>query len=247
MHAALTESDLVHGLHQLGVLQGMALEVHCSFSKFGYVEGGTDTLIHALMQAVGSDGAIVMPSFRLSPNLSLTDDDRQLGLTTKIRLLAEDEEHTAMGVVSDAFRNRPGVKTGEGIFRVSAWGKDADKHSAGFHHLIDNDGRALLLGVDIYRLSAMHYVEDAMPDEIRNKFKPSPEARAKYPEDQWLVESWVPDAKPWYKIQDEAYSKGLIKDAYIGKAKCMLLKVQPVINLYRQALSERPLELYGLT
>jgi hypothetical protein len=44
-----------------------------------------------------------------------------------------------------------------------------------------------------------------------------------------LIESWTPAVLPGYKIQDEAYSKGLIVDVYIGYAKCMLFKVHPVI------------------
>lgn len=239
-------SDIEYGLHQLSVQAGMSLVVHCSLSKFGYLEGGADTLIHALMQKVGVNGAIVMPSFRLSPNLLLTDEDRDLGLTMKIRILSENEEHSAMGIVADTFRKRTDVVTGSGIFQVSAWGKDADKHATGFQHLIDNDGYALLLGVDIYRLSAMHYVEDVMPVEIRNRFQPSDEARTKYPEGEWMIEAWTPDLKPWYTIQDEAYSKGFITDVCIGNAKCMFFKVRPVIDLYRQALLERPFELYGL-
>ncbi len=246
METVLTGSDLAHGLRQLGVQSGMALEVHCSLSRFGHLQGGANTVINTLMGIVGTEGALVMPSFRLSPNLSLTEEDQQLGLTMKIRILSEDEERSAMGAVSDTFRKRTDVVTGNGIFRVSAWGKEADKHSAGFRHLIDNDGYALLLGVDIYRLSTMHYVEDVMPDEIRSKFKASPEARAKYPEDQWFIEAWKPDGKPWYKIQEEAYSRGFIADTCIGNAKCMLFKVYPVIDLYRQALLEHPLELYGL-
>lgn len=246
MSTGITGADLAHGLRQLGVRAGMALEVHCSLSSFGHVEGGADTVIDVLMQQVGAEGAIVMPSFRLSPNLPLTDEDRRLGITMKIRILPEDARHSAMGIVSDTFRQRPDVVTGDGIFRVSAWGKDAAAHSAGLQHLIDHEGYALLMGVDIYSLSAMHYVEDALPDAIRDRFAPSPEASAKYPAEQWLIEGWAPDVKPWYAIQDEAYAKGFITDAFIGKARCMFFKVRPVIELYRQALLERPFELYGL-
>lgn len=94
-----------------------------------------------------------------------------------------------MGIVSDTFRKMPDVITGQGIFRVSAWGKDADKHSLGFQHLIDTNGWALLLGVNIYRLSSMHYAEDSLPTEIKNKFKPSKEALERYSEDQWFIEA----------------------------------------------------------
>ncbi len=187
-----------------------------------------------------------MPSFRLSKNLPLTPEDKALGITLKIRILDEDEKISGMGIVSDTFRKMPGVITGKGIFRVSAWGKNAKKHSEGFQYLIDTDGYALLLGVDIYRLSAMHYGEDALPDEIRSRFKPSPEARKLYPEEKWLIEAWEPDAKPWYSIQNAAYRSGLVNYGFIGNAKCMLLKVKPVIGLYREALMSDPLRLYGL-
>jgi aminoglycoside N3'-acetyltransferase len=234
------------GLVKLGVRPGMALEVHSSLRSLGRVDGGADAVIGALMDAVGADGALVMPSFRLSPNLPLTEDDIRMGLTMKIRILPEDADRTAMGVVADTFRKRPDVVTGEGIFRVSAWGRDADIHARGLHRIIEDGGFALLLGVDIYRLSAMHYVEDALPEEIRARFLPCPEAIAKYPADEWLVEAWAPEAKPWYRIQDEAREKGLIAEGTIGEAKCMLLPVGPVVDLYRQALVTDPFGLYGL-
>lgn len=246
MSSVVTKSDIENGLYKLGVTAGMAIEVHSSLHSFGYVDGGAKTLIEALMQVVGNNGAIVMPSFRLSPNLPLNDIDKELGLTCKIKILQGDEERSGMGIVSDTFRNMPGVLTGQGIFRVSAWGKDADIHSLGFQHLIDMDGWALLLGVDIYRLSAMHYVEKNLPAEITNIFKPSDEARIRYPENQWFIEAGEPPVKPWYIIQNRAYEKGFIKDGMIGNCKCMLFKVQKVIGLYRQALQSNPLKLYGL-
>lgn len=247
MNTAITSDDLKRGFQVLGIQNGMTLEVHCSLSSFGWLVGGANALIQELMQAVGDCGSIVMPSFRLSPKLPLTDEDRYMGLTTKIRILETEEEHSAMGIVSVTFRKRDDVITGDGIFRVSAWGRNSQIHSRGLQHLIDNGGYALLLGVDIYSLSAMHYVEDGMPSEIRERFLPSKEARRKYHESQWLIESWVPDSKPWYRIQEEAYAKGLIADAYIGNAKCMFFQVFPVIDIYRKALLERPFELYGLT
>ena len=238
--------EILAGLRALGVQSGMTLEVHASLSSLGPVEGGADAVIGALMESVGTQGALVMPAFRLSPNQPLTDDDLRMGLTMKIKILPEDAERTAMGLVADTFRGRPDVITGEGIFRVSAWGKDAAQNAAGFQHLIDSGGYALLLGVDIYRLSAMHYVEDALPEEIRARFRPGPQALEQYPEGAWLVEAWTPEARPWYRIQDEAREKGLIVDGRVGAAKCMLLPVKPVIELYRQALLCDPLGLYGL-
>ncbi len=246
MKSSVTKSDIERGLRKLGIKADMAVEVHSSLHSFGQVEGGAKNLIEALMQVVGNDGAIVMPSFKFSTPMPLNDIDKELGLTLKIKILHDDESRSGMGIVADTFRAMPDVYTGDGIFRVSAWGKDANIHSQSFQHLIDIDGWALLLGVDIYTLSTMHYVEDDLPDEIRSMFQPSEESRELYPEGQWFIEAWTPPAKSWYTIQNRAYDKGMIKDGMIGDCKCMLFKVQDVLGLYRQALKSDPFGLYGL-
>jgi len=243
----MTKKEIEEGLRQLGVKSGMILETHCSLSSFGHVDGGAITIIDALKNIIGTEGAIVMPSFKDSLTLPLTETDKRLGLTLKIKLLRGDEERSGMGIVSDTFRKMPDVKTGEGQFRVSAWGKDAEKHAAGwFNHLIASGGYALLLGVDIYKMSSMHYVEDILPNEIKKLFRPSEEALKIYPESEWFIEAWTPPAKPWYTIQDRAYEKGYITDIMIGTSKCMLAEVNSVIGLYKQALQTEPYKLFGL-
>jgi aminoglycoside N3'-acetyltransferase len=248
MSVSITQTEIENGLISLGVKAGMMLEVHCSLGSFGQVDGGALTIINTLKNIVGIGGAILMPSFKLSLNLPLNEIDKDLGLSLKIKILHDDSEKSAMGIVADTFRQMPDVVTGDGIFCVSAWGLDAEKHaSMGFQHLIDSEGYALLMGVDIYSMSTMHYVEDDMPNEIKDKFKPSKEARSIYPKSDWFIESWKPTARPWYIIQDRAYKKGYVKDTFIGNSKCMLIQVKNTIELYRQALQNEPFELYGLT
>ena len=247
MNAPVTDKELENGFASLGIKTGMMLEVHCSLGSFGHVEGGALTVITALKNAVGKSGAIVMPSFKDSPELPLDEIDKQLGLTLKIKRLKGNEPRSGMGIVSDTFRQMPDVVTGEGQFRVSAWGKDAREHvKSWFTRIIDSGGHALLLGVDIYRMSSMHYAEDELPDDIKERFKPSKQAIEKYPESEWHIEAWDPEAKPWYTIQNLAYEKGFIKDTYIGNAKCMLVEVQNTIGLYKQQLLENPYKLYGI-
>lgn len=133
------------------------------------MKDGAKALIETLMAIVDNEGAIVMPSFKHSSPFPLDETDRRLGLTLKIKNLQDDEEPSGMGIISDTFRKMPGVVTGQGLFRVSAWGKDRDKHAQGFQYLIDINGWALLLGVDIYSMSSMHYVEDIyLPRYVKN-------------------------------------------------------------------------------
>ena len=103
-----------------------------------------------------------------------------------------------------------------------------------------------MLGVDIYKLTAMHYVEDLLPDDIKNYFPLSEEVKKIYPSDKWMIEAGAFPVKSWYTIQNLAYEKGVIKDGMIGNSKVMLFDIWDVVGLYEQELKNNPYKLYGL-
>lgn len=242
----MIKQDIISGLLDLGLTSGDEIEVHSSLSSFGYVDGGAETVISALKEVVGENGSIFMPALRLSKELTLTEQDKTLGITTKIQILPENCEHSAMGMIADTFRQMPDTITNEGIFRVSAWGKSANEVKDGLQYLIHNGGKALMLGVDIYKLTAMHYVEDLLPDDIKNYFPLSEEVKKIYPSDKWMIEAGAFPVKSWYTIQNLAYEKGVIKDGMIGNSKVMLFDIWDVVGLYEQELKNNPYKLYGL-
>lgn len=197
----MKKAELVEELKGIGLQEGMEIEVHSSLSSFGYVEGGAETVIEALMECVGKNGSIFMPALRLSPAMELTEEDRNMGITVKIKILPENAQKTDMGIIADTFRQRDDVITGKGIIRTSGWGKHAEQAAiGGLDYVIHNGGKALLLGVDIYKLTAMHYMEDILPKEISDIFAPTEEICKKYPPDEWFMEAGEPPEKPWYKI-----------------------------------------------
>lgn len=243
----MNKAELVAGLRKIGLQEGMTLEVHSSLSSFGFVEGGADTVIDALMACVTERGSIFMPALCLSRELPLTQEDKKLGITTKIKILPEDAPRTAMGRIADTFRQREGVVSGAGVIRTCGWGLHGDEAvRGGLDYAIANGGKALLLGVDIYKLTAMHYVENLLPVDIRDRFAPTEAANRKYPPDQWMIECGAFPVKPWYTIQSMAYQKGVIRDGYLGKCKYMFFDIWDVVGIYQQMLKENPYKLYGL-
>lgn len=243
---AIIKSDIMNDLQNLGLKSGDEIEVHSSLSSFGYVDGGAETVISALKEVVGEKGSIFMPALRLSKELPLSEQDKSLGITTKIRILPEDCERSAMGIIADTFRQMPDTITNDGIFRISAWGKSANEVKDGLQYLLHNGGKALMLGVDIYKLTAMHYIEDLLPDDIKKYFPLNDEINKIYPPDKWMIEAGNFSVKPWYTIQNMAYKKGVIKDGIIGNAKVMLFDIWDVVGLYEQELKSNPYKLYGL-
>lgn len=125
-------------------------------------------------------------------------------------------------------------------------GDEIEVHSSLSSFGYVDGGKALLLGVDIYKLTAMHYAEDILPERIRKLFAPSSEIQKKYPPEEWFIEAGEPPVKPWYAIQAQAYETGLIREGYIGSCKYMCFGIWDVVGLYRQALETDPLGLYGL-
>lgn len=247
LRRTVNKQFVIECLEEIGIENGMELEVHSSLSSFGYAEQGAETIISAIKECCGENGSIFMPSLRTSHEMELTEKDRELGIITKIKILPENCDRSGMGIISDTFRKQSDTQTGEGIYRISGWGRNA--HMAvkgGLDYVIHNGGKALLLGVDIYKLTAMHYVESIMPKAINDIFQPNAAVNEVYSPNEWFIETGAPPVKGWYTIQKMAYDKGLIKDSVIGECKVMFFDIWDIVGLYEQELLKNPYKLYGL-
>ncbi len=243
----VTKKEFKDTLIKLGVKKGMTLEVHSSLGSFGKLEGGAKTVIDTLKEIITCEGSIFMPALRLSKELPLTEEDKRLGLTVKIKILPPEAERTAMGIIADTFKKMPGVFCGPDFIATAGWGKHGEEAAkGGLNYAIHNGGMALLLGVDIYKLTAMHYVEDCTPDEIKNAFASSEEVNKIYPPNEWFTECGHPPVKAWYTIQKMAYEKGLVKEAMIGSCKAMFFNIWDVVSIYEHELKNNPYELWGM-
>jgi len=92
----VTKEDIKAGLGDIGLEKGDLVVVHSSLSAFGYVEGGADTVIDALIETLGQAGTLIMPSFtglRADDNAGY---DRQTTPAT-------------VGIISDTFWKRRDV------------------------------------------------------------------------------------------------------------------------------------------
>jgi aminoglycoside 3-N-acetyltransferase len=253
MQQPFTQKDIIDNLKRLGLERGAAVEVHSSLSRMGFVKGGASTVINALMDVVGEEGAIVMSAYPVTLPLPLTEEEKKKGILAKVRLLDENADcKTGMGVIADTFSILQGTILGKGGHRVCAWGRDAELHSRGYEYLLSVDGWVLLIGVDINRCSCMHTAEDkvGLPEELIAHFQLPEEIQRQYPKDEWYVQYSDPQ-KPlpvdaWGKVQLEADTRGLIRKGTIGKAECMLFKGRSVVDIYEVYLRTDPFELFGV-
>jgi len=245
---SLTQKDIEEGLQELGLHRGDAVEVHSSLRSFGRVKGGATTIIEALMQVVGEDGALVMSAYPVSLPIPLTEEEKARGITWKVRILdPNSDEKTGLGAVADTFRKRPDVICGTSFHRGCAWGRDAHLHCQNYRRLLEIDGWALLLGVDIGRCSSMHLAESVpIPEEIRKRFEVPTDILQDYPQDRWSIGYGSTPDDPWAKVWTEAQQRGLIRTRTIGHAECKLFKAKAMVSIYEELRRADPFALFGV-
>jgi aminoglycoside 3-N-acetyltransferase len=115
--APVTRRSLLEDLRRLGVAEGVTLLVHSSLSRLGWVAGGEHAVVLALLDSVGPDGTLVMPTH----SGHLTDPSRWKAppvpeawwQTIRDETPAFDSDLTQtrmMGAIVECFRHVPGVR-----------------------------------------------------------------------------------------------------------------------------------------
>lgn len=243
--------DINTGLKQLGLKKGDSVGVHSSLSSFGNVEGGADTVIDALLETIGEQGNVVMPTH--SANLSedkRTSEMIAMGVSWLFRILPYNPDKTSVttGIIPETFRKRKGVVRGlHPSLSIAASGPKAKVLSEGWHRLLELDGYILLIGVGLDRCTAMHLAEKrvTLPEHILKKITPPKWVVEKYPEDEW---EWDIGPYPDFaKLTQPCLDRGIMKIVKVGKSTLRLVKLRELIELYVEYLDKDPYLFYNST
>jgi aminoglycoside 3-N-acetyltransferase len=175
----IDEKTLLANLQRLSILPGDSVLVHCAMSKIGALENGPATLVNALMQAVGPEGHILMPT---SPNPQM-----QLDYIRELDIFDVQNSPSKMGAVSEYFRKLPGVERScSPTEPISVWGPEAKWFTEGhfgkttpydadspFRRLVEKKGKILYIGVTLINAgTSLHTLEDAVDDFLLPVYYP---------------------------------------------------------------------------
>ena len=175
----VTKADIVAGLQEIGLKEGDTVIVHTSLSSIGYVCGGAQTVIEALIEVVGENGTIMMPTQswkNLDPEAGVHwDVSEQDWDTIRENWPAYDKKITptnTMGAVAEMFRSWPGASRSNHPARsVAAWGRHSvyltEKHDLSdifgddspIGRLYELDGKVLLIGVGYNKNTSIHLAD----------------------------------------------------------------------------------------
>ncbi len=164
-----SKEDLILDLKKIGIAEGDVLLVHSSLSKIGFVPDGPTTVIHALLETLGPEGTLLMPSF---PAKGRNKDYLQAHPLFDVK-----QTPSAMGIITEEFRKMPGVKrslhptdpvcaygplgeylTSTHLGRLTPYDQESP-----FRKLAEKKGKILMLGTTLNGAgTSLHTLEDAV-------------------------------------------------------------------------------------
>jgi aminoglycoside 3-N-acetyltransferase len=252
-----TVRTLVSDLRELGVQPGTVLMVHSSLSRLGWVAGGARAVVAALLDVVGPQGTVMMPTH--SSELSDPAAWRHPPVPEHWWQPIRDETPaydpvltptSHMGAIVECFRHVPGLRRSlHPTVSAAAVGPDARRLTEGHElahglgesspqaRLYDLDGHILLLGVTHSNNTSLHLAERrAAPPDAATTTNWSPVVTDGRRE--WVAyPDLVDDAGDFDEIGEAFAATGLQRTGQVGTGSAILMRSRDVVDFATEWLS----------
>lgn len=244
-----TKEDIVVQLQNIGVQRGMLLLVDSNSAQLGYIGGGIQTFIEALMEAVGYDGTIVMPSFTPRNVDPACHDaqriDRECWNTVREnsasfnRKLSVDQHSDEM--ILQFMRNDGVVRSYHPIYSFLAWGKYAkiicEKHPLHFGlskesplgRLSELNAFVLLAGCS-YEACTMFQLARYSGEQLPIKIISAPIEQNKHLVWKDMLDLEL-DNTGFDVIGEVMEERKIVKNMYINTARCRFFSAREAVNI----------------
>ncbi|WP_186247714.1 aminoglycoside N(3)-acetyltransferase [Burkholderia gladioli] len=254
----VTSASLAADLRALGLRAGELVIAHSSLSALGWVNGGAVAVIEALLDTLGPQGTLVMPS--QSPHLSDPANWSAPPVpetwwdTIRATMPAYDPRSTptsGMGRVAEAFRGWPGaIRSAHPANSFVALGplaaavmrehrlEDPFGPSSPLAELHRRDARILLIGVGFDACTALHFAEHrawARRPLVREGAPLMVNGRR-----QWVrFEIAEPlDSERFVPVGASALAAGIGAQGPLGEGRGVLVAMRPLIDHALRCWSE---------
>jgi aminoglycoside 3-N-acetyltransferase len=169
-----TRSLLVRDLRAAGVREGTVLVVHTSMRALVWVVGGAQTVVEALVEALGSGGTVMAFCGWDQDRYRLDQWPPQRAFLDELPAFDPAIAHAnrGVGVVPERLRTWPGVsRSSHPESSVAALGRRAqwiaEPHPADFPNgagsplarLVEADGQVLMLGAPLTTITVLHHAK----------------------------------------------------------------------------------------
>ena len=168
--------EIAYELTSLGLNRGDCVMMHSSLSALGPVDGGAETVVDAICDAIGPEGTVIVPAFRddlwTGPE-HFTNSDCDCSSPDG---LCHSQQPGFQGIIAETVRRRPGsLRSCHPTHSWVALGPAARDLLTGhrnsatmcgpgnpFEELVRREGCILLLGVAVNSVTLWHYYEEKL-------------------------------------------------------------------------------------
>lgn len=245
---SVVRTTLVEDFRSLGLSAGSTVLVHSSLRSLGWVEGGAETVIDALIETVSPRGTILVPT------LTGTEQDS----VQHPPVFDPSTSPCWTGTIPETFRLRLNAqRSAHPTHSVAAIGPDASGMIMGheycatpcaadspYGHLATRGGFVLLLGVTHESDTCLHMVEEGAGVPYHMQNQPAL-ASIKRPDGSWeeiptALHLWrwdrnFPKVGPLLQAAEAEY------EGLVGHARSRLVDVRAMRNLLLPLLKSDPL------
>jgi aminoglycoside 3-N-acetyltransferase len=245
-HDWVDENQIHQGLERLGVTAGDLLLVHSSLRSFGHVEGGADTVIDALLDAVGSHGTVLMPTLTFG-----------VMKNSPVRFSVKSTPSSS-GRITEVFRlRREAVRSCHPVSSAAAIGAQAELLTNGhsdtpcdasspYYRMMDLGGKVIFFGASLGSNTLFHCAEDIVQPEylgyaeIRDSLVTLSDGSVKtvtarrYDCTDRGVKRYLEN------MESVLLGEGILKKAQIGNSRTYLVDARENVESSCRVLRERP-------
>lgn len=244
------KKDIIDGLKQLGVKSGQNIIVHTSMKNLGFVCGGAQIIIEALIEATGKEGTIMMPTQtwkNMDPSYGVHwEEPKEWWDIIRENWPAYDKDITptnSMGAVAEMFRKWPGtLRSDHPVRSFAALGKNSryltSNHdlsdilgeTSPIAKLYDLNGYVLLLGTDYDKNTSIH-LADVRANYPSKHIEENSCAVIKDDKRQWITYSTLyVDGEDFLDIGSEFEKKYKVSKVKIGNADIKFMKQRDIVD-----------------
>ncbi|MFJ7935353.1 aminoglycoside N(3)-acetyltransferase [Sporosarcina sp. NPDC096371] len=258
-HSFQSKSTLQQQLHTLEITPGDNIIVHSSLKSMGWIAGGAQAVVEALMETITQNGTIVMPAQSADnsdpSNWMLPPVPEMWHEPIRQSVPAYDPYLThlrGMGKIAECFHRHPAViRSPHPAHSFMAWGRHAEEWMAE-HPIQDSFGmtsplgkmfdanvKIVMIGVDYDTCTALHLSEYLAPGLTAS---PDGAAIMRNGERVWatydmahLDSDVFPELVEMFeKVNPEVSIEGLL-----GQATCKIVPMKPMVEFGTGWIAEK--------
>ena len=254
----LSKADLVGEFKRIGIQKGDTLLVHSSLSKIGYVSEGPKTVVDALLEVVGDEGNLLMPT---SPNASM-----QLDYIRNLEVFDVENDPSRLGAITEYFRRLPeAMRSAHPTEPVACIGPHAEYFTSAhfgsptpytsnspFFRVGERNGKILYLGVTLDNAgTSLHTLEDAVEEFRYPVYYPETfEVDVKFA-DGTVKQMTTKVHNPEQSVKRKCdgliplfVKKGVMKEERVGQARALLVDAAAMFTCMLEEYKENGVTMY---